>query len=158
MGDNWPFLHTPHSRLDCNQYPVNRTFLLTGDINFDRALPAFFSFMDIKQSFHFKSTNICCALPLCQALPRMNTSDCPFTDETDSLLVWRNISCQNNSGHKLAFGLPAYALQNSTIEQWQQRSPAVTSHQQTLFNVLFPRERMAEHRYTFPTRNLVMAQ
>lgn len=120
MGDNWLFLHIPHSRLNCSQYPVSRkNFLVTGDINFlIRALPAFFSFMAIKQSFHFKSINICRALPLCQALPRVNTSDCPFTDETDSLLAGRNTSCQNNSGHKLAFGGPAYALQkNSIMEQ-----------------------------------------
>lgn len=119
-----------------------KNVLVTGDINFlIRALPEFFSFMAIKQSFHFESINICRALPLCQALPRVNTSDCPFTDETDSLLAGRNTACQNNSGHKPAFGGPAYALQkNSTMEQWQQRSPAVTSHQQTIWRALSKRE------------------
>lgn len=38
----------------------------------DRALPAVSRFMAIEQSFQFKSTNTCRALPLCPAFPRVN--------------------------------------------------------------------------------------
>lgn len=156
------FLHTPHVKAGLQSIPCkqkNPPLCCLHRLS-DRDLPACCSFTGTRLPLQVKSTNICCAVALCQILcwaNWVNIAESSFLERTDNILGEATYPIKI-TGYKLASGRQVYAFQESTIGgQWQQRPPVAVSHPRTLFGALSNREAGQAQRH-IPQGSPVMAQ
>lgn len=150
--DKWPFLHTRHSRLDCSHYPAGRT-PLTVDITFWQGPACIFSVSWLQSNLSFQVNKYL----LC--IPSVPSPTLGLQGEQVWLFLFRwNLQPFSVKEHILAFG--DHLMLSRRTAQWSSDSKGHQLWQaiSRLFNVLFPRWRMAEHGDTLPITSPVMAQ